>query len=284
MKKTGYIFLLFFSLAIWACSGNKPDTGSTNDSVSSLMPDTTKMSDSVRLRFRNLVKALPVPYEIIKKFSGSGLAFRQDLLSNPANSAMFADGKMQAFNLGVYGVDMAYMISQDKLADAAPYLKSIRKLSDAVVVPTAFDAGLVGRYEQNKTNKDSMHILINASYKRIDSTLQDNERFELATLVIYGGWIESIYITTQHIGEDKQNDKNKVLFDILSIQQPSTDNIIELLSSFPKDSTCAMLLRETKIVKESFPNSTMSPEEFAAKLKQLRETTAAIRNKLISIN
>ncbi|HTL80858.1 MAG TPA: hypothetical protein VL651_04100 [Bacteroidia bacterium] len=276
-------FILFSTALFFSCSGDKPvDTPPTDSIPDSIIANST-LPDSTKAKFRMIVTALPVPFDILNRFSGAHLPFHGEFLNAPDHCGSYTLGKDQALNLGIYGADLAYMISQDKLGESAPFLKSIRTLSDAIVIPTAFDANILSRYETNSSRKDSMQMLVNTSYKRIDSTLQSNDRLVLASLVIYGGWLESMYLTTQHIGNEKQNDKNKVLFDMLSLQQPYVDNITELLAQFPSDSTCAWLHRDIISMNSAFPKPEMTPDDFSKQLLVLNAKLVATRNKIVNI-
>jgi hypothetical protein len=99
-----------------------------------------------------------------------------------------------------------------------------------------------------------------------------------------GGWLESVYLTTQHIGNEQQTEKNKVLFDMLSVQQPYLQNIAELLGSFPNDSLCKKLHGDFEQLKSSFPKGPNTPgKDFFAEIQVLRDQVAAIRNRYVSI-
>lgn len=277
---TAFLFLLL-AAGLPSCGGDETDV--KYDTLSDTIVG-YETSDSIKLRFKNLVSTMPVPFDMLNKFSGAHLPFKGTLLSDPNNAVAYNSASIQSLNLGIYGADLAYMISQNKLGDAAPYLKAIRRLSDAVVVPSAFDANILRRYESNQNGQDSMQGLVRTSFKQIDSTLQGNDRLALATLVLTGGWIESIYLTTQHIGDEQQNDKNKVLFDMIAVQQPYLQNITELLGSFPNDSLCKNLYTDFENLKKDFPKGPNVPgTEFFAELKVLRDHVAIIRNRLIRI-
>lgn len=276
-------FLALLVALISSCSNDKPidnsHTDSLPDSITSL-----DVNDSMKLKFKQLVAAMPLPFEMLKKFSGAHLSFKGDILNPPTNVTSYNSADEMSFNLGVYGADLAYMISQNKLGESAPYLKSIHRLSDAIVIPTVFNADLMQRFDANQNKKDSMQMLVNNSFRKIDSTLQGNERLILATMVITGGWLEGIYIITQHIGTDKQNEKNKVLFDMLGEQQPYLSNITELLGSFPEDSTCKSLHADFEILKTLFPKGNDIPsDQFSTQINDLRIKIAEIRNRMVSI-
>ncbi len=274
--------LLFCFGLLTACSGDKV-VDTRGDTLIDTITDQDPV-DSVRLRFKRLVSEMPVPFDMLKEFSGAKLPFRGELLNKPEHAGSYIGVHDQAIALGIYGSDLAYMISHDQLGESAPYLRAIRKISDQVVVPSAFDESMMGRYSSNQDQQDSLQQLVRSSYERIDSTLQGNDRFVLATLVIAGGWVESIYLITQHIGDEQQNEKNKVLFDMLAVQQPYLNNITELLACFPDDSACKTLHGQFLSLKAVFPKGAdVTPEAFSAQLKNLREKVAEMRSGLISI-
>ena len=275
-----FVTLLLFAGGSQSC-GNDKDGNIIYDTLHDTIIG-VDISDSVKFRFKKLVSAMPVPFDILKQFSGAHLPFKGELPNAPERATSYNGSSMQSLNLGIYGADLAYMISQDKLGDAAPYLKAIRRLSDEVVVPSAFDEKILNRYDSNRDQKDSMQRLVRSSYKRIDSTLQDNDRLALATLVLAGGWLESIYLTTQHIGDEQQNEKNKVLFDMLAVQRPYLDNLTELAGSFPNDSLCKNMHSDFEALKKVFPKGPDIPsKEFSEELKKLRENVAVIRNRYV---
>ncbi|CAN5260094.1 hypothetical protein BH09BAC5_BH09BAC5_29560 [soil metagenome] len=276
------IAIPIFLISITSCNNTKTDT-TNSDSIHDTITD-AHPNDTLRTKFKKLVAAMPVPFEMLKKFSGAKLPCKPELLNNPDHASSYNSASLQSLNLGIYGADLAYLISQDKLGDGAPYLKAIRRLSDAVVIPSAFNPNMLSRYENNQDKKDSMQGLIQTSYKQIDSSLQGNDRLALAALVLTGGWLESIYLTTQHIGEESQNEKNKVLFDMLASQQPYLENITELLGSFPEDNLCKSLFTEFQSLKTDFPKGAdISSKEFALKLAKLRIDVASFRNHYVSI-
>ena len=128
--------------------------------------------------------------------------------------------------------------------------------------------------------QDSMQRMMYHSYSKIDSTLQSNERFGLAVLVVTGGWIESLYLTTQELGNAPKQESNKLLYDMLNEQQTHTDDIASMLAMFPDDSLFQDLHHDiTEYKKMSSPAAEYTPEELAKVTAQL----AAIRAKLVSI-
>ncbi|HTF06503.1 MAG TPA: hypothetical protein VK826_20870, partial [Bacteroidia bacterium] len=148
------------------------------------------------------------------------------------------------------------------------------------VIPTVFDAKSMENYHMHSGKQDSLQQMMYSSYTKIDSTLQSNERFGLAALVVTGGWIESLYLTTQQLGNAPKSEANKLLYDMLDEQQKHTDNIVSMLGMFPDDSLFAGLRADIVELKQlSSPAGEYTPEE----LEKVTAQLAAIRGRLVSI-
>jgi hypothetical protein len=239
------------------------------------------LSEEEQEELRKIIADIPVPFSLLNQVAESGLPFHKEFLNPETNAGNYSTAEAKAINIGIYGSDIAYIIAFERLSESGAYLKSIRRLTDEVVIPTAFDDAAMKRYEMHAANQDSMQSLIYDSYVRIDSSLQNNERFALATLVVTSGWVESLYLTTQQIGNQERSESNNLLFDILADQQEHTDEIAAMLSMFPQDSLMISLAADVKTMQlKSSPVNEYTVEE----LTQVTAHIAAMRNKLITIH
>lgn len=270
---------VFVALCFFSC-GEKTVEAVKNDTLKE-NPFMKGLSEEEQEELRKIIAEIPVPFTLLNQVAEAGLPFHKEFLNRENNVANYNTAEAKAINIGIYGSDIAYIIAFERLNESGSYLKSIRQLADEVVVPTAFDESAIKRYEIHATNQDSMQSMIYDSYIRIDSTLQSNERFALATLVVTSGWVESLYLTTQQIGNQERTESNKLLFDILGDQQEHTDNILSMLSMFPKDSLMTSLAADVNALKlKSSPVTEYTVEE----LTNVTLHIAAMRNKLISIH
>lgn len=273
-----YCALLIAYCTLVSC-GDKPQEVVKNDSVKE-NPLMQNLTEKEREELRKLIASVPIPFEILNQVSGSGLPFKPELLNPDQNVAKYNTAEGQAVNIGVYGADLAYLIAFERLPESGIYLRSIRQLTDAVVIPTVFDATSIEKYKMHADRQDSMQRMMYHSYTRIDSTLQSNERFGLAVLVVTGGWVESLYLTTQELGNAPKEESNKLLYDMLNEQQTHTDDIASMLAMFPEDSLFADLHHDiTEYKKMSSPAAEYTPAE----LEKITAQLAAIRAKLVSI-
>lgn len=274
-----------FPLIVWiinillgiSCSSGEPDQ--RMDSIFNIdTVDHNAMNDSVRQRIKQFVSTIPVPFDILNKLSNSKLVFNGDILSNTAQAGQIIDPNLQALNLGIYGADMALLITQSRLADSGPYLKSVRILADAIVVPNAFDETTMKRFDNNRNNQDSLQKLVFSSYMRADTTLISNDRLALASLVLSGGWLESLYLTATMIDSTEKDDKNSTLYEIMEEQRLYMEQLTGLLQLFPDDSACSQLARDMNALATIYPKGeSLSPLQ----VSRIARETAITRKRFI---
>lgn len=278
LKRAACCALVVVSCGISGCS-DTPTGVVKNDSVKE-NPLMKNLSEKEQEELRKIISSIPIPFEIMNQVSGSGLPYKKEMLNPDANVAHYNTAEGQALNIGVYGADMAYMIAFERLGESGAYLRCVRQLADAVVIPTVFNEASMKQYQLNSDKQDSVQKMMYQSYTRIDSTLQSNERFGLAALVVTGGWVESLYLTTQQLGNAPKSDDNKLLYEMLDEQQKHTDDVISMLGMFPEDSMFTALKNDiTEYKKLSSPAAEYTPEELA----KVSTLLAAIRTKLVII-
>jgi len=270
------VWIIITSL-VASCSSSEPDQRmdsiSNNDTVVH-----NAMNDSVRERIKQFVSTIPVPFDILNKLSNSKLVFNGDILSNTSQVGQITDPNLQALNLGIYGADMALLITQSRLADSGPYLKSVRILADAIVVPNAFDETTMKRFDNNRNNQDSLQKLVFSSYMRVDTTLISNDRLALASLVLSGGWLESLYLTATMIDSTEKDEKNATLYEIMEEQRLHMEQLTGLLQLFPNDSTCTQLARDMNSLATIYPKGeSLSPLQ----VSRIARETAITRKRFI---
>lgn len=277
--KTRFPLIVWIIITSLGASCGSDETDQRLDSISN--SDTVvhnAMNDSVRERIKQFVSTIPVPFDILNKLSNSKLVFNADILSNASQAAQITDPNLQALNLGIYGADMALLITQSRLADSGPYLKSVRTLADAIVVPNAFDETTMKRFDANRNNQDSLQKLVFSSYMRVDTTLISNDRLALASLVLSGGWLESLYLTATMIDSTEKDDKNATLYEIMEEQRLHMEQLTGLLLLFPNDSTCSQLARDMNALAVIYPKGeSLSPLQ----VSRIARETAITRQRFI---
>jgi protein associated with RNAse G/E len=97
--------------------------------------------------------------------------------------------------LGVYATDIGYLSSYGKTQEALNYMDVCLKLTETVGAKDAIDFNVLERFEKNLSNPDSLATIIDQVIDNSDKYLQNNERTNIAALVIGGTFIEALYIS-----------------------------------------------------------------------------------------
>ncbi|MGQ9846020.1 MAG: hypothetical protein ACUVQP_00775 [Bacteroidales bacterium] len=230
----------------WGCNNNQNQNFVDNDS-SSLNIDTIHTN-----RVKKIFYNVPSPIEMSSVIQRSGAQFKSDILCSNKNLDKYTSTTKQALMLGVYGSDLSYVRLFEQIQLAINYLSSIKKLCDVIEIPEDQGSRAIQRMEKNIDNKDSLLQIISETYASVDNYLKDNDRGNTATLIILGGWIESLYIATQI--SDYTNPSNKEIVDRIAEQKYSLANMIELIKAYPQDAELQSYLPMLEDLKSVYQN------------------------------
>ena len=219
--------VLLISLLLSGCGGDeKPKTEEETEIKTEIDP-----SNSTLLTVNGELFSIPSPIQTAILIKQIGSNYNKEMLNPPKNISSYSTRFQKALNLGVYGANLGYVTIYDQTQDAMSYLQAVRKIADELGVTGAFDNSLIDRFEKNMGNKDSILVLVSNAYRASDSYLKNNDKDDVAVLILAGGWIESTYFAT----EVAKQTKNKEVINRIGEQKNSLENLIKLLSPFYKE-------------------------------------------------
>jgi hypothetical protein len=181
---------------------------------------------------------IPSPSEIPYIIQGTGADFNPNIINSHQKYEDYTiSAKKAAFNLGVYATDIGYLSSYGKTQEALNYMDVCLKLTETVGAKDAIDFNVLERFEKNLSNPDSLAVIIDQVIDNSDEYLQNNERTNIAALVIGGTFIEALYISTQIIDtypkdmlpDDLRLQVLSPLVQMLAKQKDSLKDVITLL-------------------------------------------------------
>jgi hypothetical protein len=103
----------------------------------------------------------------------------------------------KAIGLGIYGADLGYLNMYERTSMVIDYISTIRSLADGIQVGQFFDFNTLRRIATNKENLDSLMLISQQSFNRIDSYLRETNRASLSMVIVAGVWIEGLYLSTR---------------------------------------------------------------------------------------
>ncbi|MCX7955253.1 MAG: hypothetical protein N3A01_08725 [Bacteroidales bacterium] len=237
---------IFVGLIILFSCANKNQTEIQEETDTTLYFNDTAHTNKVKKIFYNV----PSPLEMSKVIQRSGVSFRKDLLFPYTEVNKYTSTSQQAIMLGLYGSDLSYVRLFEQIQLALNYISSLKILYDALEIPQDQGSKAIARMEKNINNKDSLLKIIAETYAIADNYFKENGRGNVATLVILGGWIESLYISTHIANYDDPS--NKEIIDRIGEQKHSLYNLIELIKSYKNDNTLQSFLEPLERLKKVY--------------------------------
>lgn len=213
------------------CGGNKSGTEGQTADTTAVPVDTTPANELASYHFTYTIANLPPPMEVLDEFSKSKLEPNVSILNPVDNADKYQTSLKQAFNYGIYGVDLGYLVVNNRTLDVIKYYGASKKLAEQLNMAETFNR-FVSRFESNSNNKDTLTRVIDEAYAATDGYLRSNERLETASQVLSGSWLECQYITVNLLKTAERNADNEILFQRVWEQRLYLDNISKLLSEF----------------------------------------------------
>jgi len=236
-----------------ACGSKKPEEQTFLENLDSAKTEGPTISGEV---ISDILQRIPSPLEISMILKESGKKYNVSYLNPSDNRSKYNTNYKKALNLGIYGTDLGYTNLYEQNQDGVKYMEAIKELADGLNIGQFFDIETVGRLATNSKNLDSLLLITTQNFNTINHYLQTQSRENLSVLLLTGGWLEAVHITTEVA---KANPGNKELEETIGEQKIILENII-LLLSFYKESDANMkdLLTQFEELKKAFDRVNIS--------------------------
>lgn len=196
----------------------------------------SELSDKVE----EFLYEIPTPAEIPFIIEATGADFNPDIVNDIKKAEKYAsNNKIAALNLGIYATDIGYLVTYEQVQEALIYMDGALNIGEALGLQSTIDISIIEKFESNLAKKDSLAMIINEVISNSDDYLKENERNNMAALIISGTFIEGLYISTQIINsypldilpDDSRNLILTPLIRIIIEQEKPLADMIGLLKS-----------------------------------------------------
>lgn len=277
---------LIFSLFISCSNGGKEKATESEEETTQIESNALEsgsIDQLTRFRYDKVIGNIPLPTEILEDIYRYGYTYINDLTNPHANVENYSTTNSKAVNLGIYGADLSYMIAYEQYHDAIKYIQATKILSDNLSIPFAFDQSVIERIEMSEGDKDSLINIIYGAYDKIDKTLRSDLRIGVAALVLTGGWVESLYLSTQMFTNYPENEENEILRKRIWEQHFQLDNILKLLNDFKDDTFFSNLITGLEDIQQHYKSLQDLAEINENEVNVLNEKITAVRDKLVNV-
>lgn len=253
MKQTtlGRSFLIAFgliaTLSFTSCGGeDAPDT--TTGAALNLDTISDQATTEKLEHTRKIFYSIPSPVEMASILRKAGAEYDFTVLNDVKNKDKYNTTQKQALNLGVFGADMSYSSIYNQNQETMWYMAASKQLADELGVLSAFDASTIERIETNIEDRDSMMRIISETFWVLDEYFKDNDRHELSAMIVVGGWIEGLYLTTALAQGNPTDELRQRIAD----QKYPLNDLVSLLQSYEDSDELQAILNDVKDLQASF--------------------------------
>lgn len=176
---------------------------------------------------RQIFYSLPSPLETAMILKRSGAQYNPEIMNPVENISRYSTTKSMALNLGIYSTDLSYASLFDQTPASIKYMTASKKLAEGLGILNAIDDEIIQRLEENVNNRDAIMDIISETFLNTNSILEENDRVAIGTIILVGGWIEGLYISTSLVDEISSSD-NELVERIID-QKLSLSSVLNLL-------------------------------------------------------
>jgi len=238
-----FSLLLGFSLLLASC-------GESNDQKTTQPPVQTTLDSAEVARMKELEKiffSIPSPMEMSSLIKEKGYQFDQNKLIATSNVDQYTGESRQAIMLGVYGADLSYTAIFDQKQMTMEYFAAAQKLARSMGVDGALTNDLIERLDKHQENRDSMLHIVSEAYADLNGYLKENQRIEVSAMIVAGGWIEALYLSTIY-GNDGSTDLRQRIAE----QKYALNNLMSYLDKFGDTTSLKELRSDLKTIQDAY--------------------------------
>lgn len=288
--------LMFIPALIVACGDDPEIEIGNNDSIVNIPIDTTDANTQLKLnKAQNIFYSIPSPVEMAAMLKKLDAPYEYSYLNDVQQSDKYLKTDKQALNLGIYASDLSYTCIYNQSNESMYYMEVNRKLAEELDISSAIDNQTVESFDANINNRDSVLEILSQTFWKVDAYLKDNGRDNISALIIAGGWIEGMYLTTQML---EQQDASEEIQRKVAEQKYSLDNLISLFETYGDDPMLAATLEDLRSLEEVYSavkitreNASVSTDEETGvtviggsnKIEMSAEDLKAIGDKVLEI-
>lgn len=251
MRKISVVGLLFFLFAScnWNSAGKKEKEIQSENFEYQLMADNTS-------KMKKIFFVLPSPIETSLLINKSGLVFQEDLLNSTEKLAGYSTSTSRAIALGVYCADLSYSGINEQFQTSIEYLNVTRNLAESLGILRVVDPKKVKLLEENITNKELVVDVISEVYMESHEQLREQDRYLLASLMLMGAWVESLYLATQSVKPNEAS--HQILIERILDQHLSLESVKSVLSENQSNPVIQPVFKDLLVLEKLFKKSIIS--------------------------
>jgi hypothetical protein len=241
------VFILICAV-LFSCKPRASKKESFEPSFSTYKSDTIATS---RVTEKNeIFYGLLTPVEISSMFRRLKVPYDKNILNPSSNRNLYLSSSKVSVNLGIYGVDFGYIKMFKIGQQMIDYLMTIRDLNNKLGIPDNYILEPIKRIESDLSASDTIMAVMNKAYNNIEDHLRKDSRESSAGLMLMGGWVEAMYISTQLIYNPASPDPEVV--QKIAEQKYTLTSLLSFMKNYYDDSVVVYYTKKLLFLKRYF--------------------------------
>ncbi len=239
------------SIALSSCKSCNKDKDNLGEEL--VIPDSLKWDTPLPMGkpiVDELMQNISSPVETAALIKGLKIPFNKDYMASTKQEESFNTSFDKALALGIYGCDLGYLNMYEKTSFVVDYISVIKRFADDIQVGQFFDFETLKRLATNKENLDSLILISQQSFNRIDSYLRETNRSTLSAVIVAGVWVEGAYLTSRVA----QTSNHPRIRETIGEQKTVLGFLLALLKAYSNDPNMAKLIAQLEPLKNQFDN------------------------------
>lgn len=272
---------LISAVFLTACSN--PPAKSEGETADTPQAQTAPTEEETMTQFEydKMMANFPKPLAMENLIFDAGLKFDKVVLVPTEKATSFTSAAQKSVAFGMYAVDLGYLSIYEKKGGILKYLKATHDLANDLNAGEAFKKFGGDQADRVVMEKDSLLKLADDVYYESYNHIKGNNKYEVATLIVAGSFVESHYHALSALKSQKRNAKNEELFTKLFESKLHIMNLMNVLKQLEKKAGCTEMMNRLAPMQEAL-SGLKSPQDLTAdKVEALLKVVATIRNQCI---
>jgi hypothetical protein len=190
------------------------------------------------------------PVEISSIFNRLGVPYSNTTLNPVSNCDLYMSNAKASINTGIYGVDFGYLKIFGIGQEMINYMVTIREMSNKLGIPDQYLIEPIKKMQSDMAEPDTIMKLMNDAFTKMENHLRTGGRESTAGLMVLGGWVEALYISTQLLYDPAKPDPEVI--QKIAEQKYTLTTLLSFLKNYYDDPVVVYYTKKLKHLKKYF--------------------------------
>src|SRR5665647_3419806 len=239
------ILLLLFT---YSCRHEQKDKETFIPVFSTYKTDST--GTAVPAAKNEIFYGILTPIEICAIFNRLNIPYNKASLNLITNRDLYLSSSKAAVNTGIYGVDFGYLKLFGIGQELIDYMVTIREMSNKLGIPDSYLTEPIKKVESDISEPDTILYLMNDAFLKMEAHLREGGRESTAGLMVMGGWVEAMFISTQLVYNPQKPDPEVI--QRIAQQKYTLTTLLSFLKNYYDDPVVVYYSKKLKYLKNYF--------------------------------